>query len=135
LSARESAGPDAVLAFSTGPASTSTTTVRASSSTTTAAEDERPSPQARTVGKGDEPPAGDAPLACIRSYEQGADGYATDTGNGFAGAYQFDRETWQSVGGKGNPADASPAEQDMRAEMLYDRRGLAPWPTPEAMCA
>ena len=30
-------------------------------------------------------PGREALLACIRSYEQGADGYATDTGNGFYG--------------------------------------------------
>ena len=74
-------------------------------------------------------------LACIRAYEQGEDGYATDTGNGYYGAYQFDLPTWQSVGGTGNPAHASPAEQDARAAMLIDRRGLAPWPTPNRRCA
>ncbi len=74
-------------------------------------------------------------LACIRYYEQGEDGYATDTGNGYYGAYQFDMQTWRGVGGSGNPAHASPAEQDMRAQMLLDRRGLAPWPTPARMCA
>jgi hypothetical protein len=79
-------------------------------------------------------------LACIRSYEQndnprkGPTGYASDTGNGYYGAYQFTLGTWQSVGGSGNPAHASPAEQDMRAQMLLDRRGLAPWPTPAKMC-
>ena len=76
----------------------------------------------------------EALLACIRSYEQGAAGYATDTGNGFYGAYQFDLPTWRSVGGSGNPAHASPAEQDMRAGLLIDRRGLQPWPTPSRRC-
>lgn len=101
---------------------------------TTSTVYEPPSPQSRTTGRGNEPPAGDAPLACIRSYEQGKAGYATDTGNGYYGAYQFDLQTWAGVGGAGNPAHASPAEQDMRAQMLYDRRGLAPWPTPAVMC-
>lgn len=73
-------------------------------------------------------------LACIRSYEQGVDGYETDTGNGYYGAYQFDQETWESVGGSGNPAEASVEEQDMRAAELYRQRGLQPWPTPERMC-
>ncbi len=73
-------------------------------------------------------------LACIRSYEQGAAGYATNTGNGYYGAYQFDLATWRSVGGAGLPSDATPAEQDMRAGMLLARRGLAPWPTPAVMC-
>ncbi len=103
-----------------------TRTTRARSAPTTTGY-EPPSPQSRTTGA--------APLACIRRYEQGAAGYATDTGNGFYGAYQFDLATWQSVGGSGNPAHASAAEQDMRAEMLYDRRGLQPWPTPAVMCA
>ncbi len=73
-------------------------------------------------------------LACIRSYEQSADGYATNTGNGYYGAYQFDLPTWYSVGGTGLPSDAEPWEQDMRASLLIDRRGLAPWPTPSRRC-
>jgi len=35
--------------------------------------------------------------------------------------------SWRAVGGTGDPADASPAEQDMRALMLYQRAGFAPW--------
>ena len=73
-------------------------------------------------------------LSCIRSHEQGPAGYATDTGNGFYGAYQFTMSTWRSVGGSGNPADASPAEQDERAWALYERDGLTPWPTPNRLC-
>jgi hypothetical protein len=53
--------------------------------------------------------------------------YAIDTGNGYYGAYQFDLSTWQSVGGSGSPADASPAEQDYRALYLYRMRGWSPW--------
>ena len=34
----------------------------------------------------------------------------------------------QSVGGSGDPAAASPAEQDMRAQMLYEQSGSSPWP-------
>jgi hypothetical protein len=52
----------------------------------------------------------------------------TDTGNGFYGKYQFTLSTWASVGGSGNPAAAPEAEQDMRAAMLYEREGAAPWP-------
>lgn len=43
------------------------------------------------------------------------------------GLFQFDLPTWQSVGGSGNPMDASPEEQLMRAKMLYQKRGLEPW--------
>lgn len=67
------------------------------------------------------------PLAAIRQCESGGN-YATDTGNGFYGAYQFTLGTWASVGGAGNPAAASPAEQDKRAAMLYASRGAQPWP-------
>lgn len=53
--------------------------------------------------------------------------YGTDTGNGYYGAYQFDLETWRSVGGTGLPSEASPAEQDYRAMLLYLSRGWQPW--------
>ncbi|GAA1996644.1 DUF348 domain-containing protein [Nakamurella flavida] len=43
------------------------------------------------------------------------------------GLFQFDLPTWQSVDGVGNPMDASPEEQLMRAKMLYQKRGLEPW--------
>ncbi len=54
--------------------------------------------------------------------------YNIDTGNTFYGAYQFTWETWGTVGGFDNPADAPPAEQDARARLLYARRGSQPWP-------
>ncbi|WP_431873373.1 transglycosylase family protein [Amycolatopsis sacchari] len=53
--------------------------------------------------------------------------YATNTGNGYYGAYQFDLPTWRSVGGQGRPDLASPAEQDYRALYLYRMRGWQPW--------
>jgi hypothetical protein len=53
---------------------------------------------------------------------------AADTGNGFYGKYQFTLQTWASVGGSGNPAQASEAEQDRRAAALYAREGASPWP-------
>lgn len=70
---------------------------------------------------------GGGTLAAIRACESGGN-YGTNTGNGFYGAYQFTQSTWQSVGGSGNPAAASPAEQDKRAAMLYSREGSSPWP-------
>ena len=42
---------------------------------------------------------------------------------GHYGLFQFDYPTWQSVGGHGDPRDASPEEQWTRAYMLYQRRG------------
>lgn len=43
------------------------------------------------------------------------------------GLFQFDLPTWASVGGAGNPGDASPEEQLVRAKLLYQSRGLEPW--------
>jgi murein DD-endopeptidase MepM/ murein hydrolase activator NlpD len=44
------------------------------------------------------------------------------------GLFQFDLQTWRSVGGTGQPINASPAEQLKRAKMLYAQRGSEPWP-------
>jgi peptidoglycan hydrolase-like protein with peptidoglycan-binding domain len=53
--------------------------------------------------------------------------YDINTGNGYYGAYQFDQSTWESVGGTGRPHEATPAEQDYRALILYRERGWEPW--------
>ena len=66
-------------------------------------------------------------LEAIAACESGGNP-STDTGNGFYGKYQFTQETWQSVGGTGNPAAASEAEQDRRAAKLYAESGTSPWP-------
>jgi hypothetical protein len=66
-------------------------------------------------------------LEAIAACESGGNP-GTDTGNGFYGKYQFDLQTWQSVGGSGNPAAASEAEQNRRAAMLYASAGASPWP-------
>lgn len=53
--------------------------------------------------------------------------------NGHFGKWQFAPSTWESVGGTGNPADATEAEQDMRANLLYAQSkketgsGEQPW--------
>lgn len=46
----------------------------------------------------------------------------------YRGLYQFDLRTWRSVGGSGDPARASRAEQTLRAQLLYAERGRQPWP-------
>jgi peptidoglycan hydrolase-like protein with peptidoglycan-binding domain len=66
-------------------------------------------------------------LERIAECESGGDP-TMDTGNGYFGKYQFSRATWRSVGGRGNPARASEAEQDRRAARLYRREGTKPWP-------
>lgn len=47
---------------------------------------------------------------------------------GYYGLFQFDLQTWRSVGGSGSPAKASAGEQLMRAKKLYAQRGASPWP-------
>ena len=69
-----------------------------------------------------------AALASIAACESGGDPGAIGGGGLYRGKYQFDLETWASVGGTGDPAAAPEAEQDMRAAMLYERAGAAPWP-------
>ena len=71
---------------------------------------------------------GSSTLAAIRACESGGDYGAVSSSGTYRGAYQFDDATWQSVGGSGDPAAASPAEQDMRAQMLYEQSGSSPWP-------
>lgn len=46
---------------------------------------------------------------------------------GYYGLYQFSLTTWRSVGGSGNPIDASPAEQLKRAKILYNKAGAGQW--------
>ena len=46
---------------------------------------------------------------------------------GYYGLYQFSLSTWRSVGGSGNPINASPAEQIARAQMLFARGGAGQW--------
>jgi Transglycosylase-like domain/Putative peptidoglycan binding domain len=67
-------------------------------------------------------------LEQIAQCESGGDPTAVSPDGRYHGKYQFSRATWRSVGGVGNPAMASEAEQDRRAAILYERRGGAPWP-------
>jgi uncharacterized protein YabE (DUF348 family) len=47
---------------------------------------------------------------------------------GYYGLYQFSLSTWYSVGGTGNPVDASSEEQTYRAQLLFQSSGSSPWP-------
>lgn len=64
----------------------------------------------------------------IAQCESGGNPRAISSNGLYRGKYQFDRPTWASVGGSGDPAAASEAEQDQRAAILLRRRGTAPWP-------
>ena len=69
-----------------------------------------------------------ATLARIRHCESRGNYSIVSASGRYRGAYQFDRRTWAGVGGSGDPAAASPAEQDMRALILLRQRGTRPWP-------
>ncbi len=67
-------------------------------------------------------------LQAIAACESGGDPRAIGGGGLYRGKYQFSVATWQGVGGSGDPAAASEAEQDLRAAILYERSGPGQWP-------
>lgn len=67
-------------------------------------------------------------LESIALCESGGDPTLVSASGKYRGKYQFDRETWRSVGGKGDPAAAPEAEQDQRAAALMAQRGPSAWP-------
>ncbi len=70
-----------------------------------------------------------AVLEKIAQCESGGNPRAVSPSGQYRGKYQFDRATWRAMGGRGDPAKASEAEQDRRALALYRQRGTAPWPS------
>jgi peptidoglycan hydrolase CwlO-like protein len=101
-----------------------------------------PSPQGQPLPTGlstvaaSPPPQGGsglaAELAALRQCESGGN-YATNTGNGYYGAYQFSLSTWQGLGYSGLPSDAPPAIQDQAAARLEAQGGWGQWPTCSAV--
>jgi Transglycosylase-like domain len=69
-----------------------------------------------------------ATLEAIAACESGGDPTVVSADGSYRGKYQFDFGTWESVGGSGDPAAASEAEQDYRAALLYAQSGSSPWP-------
>jgi hypothetical protein len=69
-----------------------------------------------------------AVLQQIAACESHGDPRAIGGGGAYRGKYQFSFGTWASVGGTGDPARASEAEQDRRAAMLLRRSGSGHWP-------
>ncbi|MFZ0324046.1 MAG: ubiquitin-like domain-containing protein [Actinomycetes bacterium] len=65
--------------------------------------------------------------AALAACESGGNPQAVNPA-GYYGLYQFTLGTWYSVGGTGNPVDASSDEQTYRAQLLYERSGAGPWP-------
>jgi hypothetical protein len=69
-----------------------------------------------------------AVLARIASCESGGNPRSIGGGGQFRGKYQFMTSTWRAMGGHGDPAAASEAEQDYRAALLFVREGPGQWP-------
>lgn len=67
-------------------------------------------------------------LQGVAQCESGGDPTAVSPDGQYRGKYQFDQQTWNSVGGSGDPAAAPEAEQDQRAAQLHAQRGSSPWP-------
>ncbi|MDQ6650654.1 MAG: ubiquitin-like domain-containing protein [Actinomycetota bacterium] len=66
--------------------------------------------------------------AALAQCESGGDPHQLSSGGTYRGLYQFTFGTWASVGGSGDPAQASSAEQTHRAQLLFDSEGRSPWP-------
>jgi hypothetical protein len=69
-----------------------------------------------------------AHLAAIAACESGGNPGAIGGGGQYRGLFQMSYSTWASVGGQGDPAAASVAEQVKRAEILYAQAGPGQWP-------
>jgi len=90
-----------------------------------------PAPPTTTAPVLPAPPKGgpsEGQWAKLRNCESGGNYQAVSKSGKYRGAYQFDFRTWAGLGGAGDPAAASPPEQDSRARQLYSQRGWRPWP-------
>jgi hypothetical protein len=113
-------------ARATAAAGTAASRATAPTATTPPAPAPRPKVVARPSTTGDA--AMDRAWARLVECESGGDYTIVSSTGRYRGAYQFDQRTWESVGGTGDPAAAPPAEQDLRARILYERRGARAWP-------
>lgn len=64
----------------------------------------------------------------IAMCESGGNPHAISPNGEYRGLFQFTYATWASVGGSGDPAQASVAEQFALAAILYQRAGPGQWP-------
>ncbi len=67
-------------------------------------------------------------LESIALCESGGDPTVVSPNGRYRGKYQFTRATWRDMGGSGDPARASEAEQDRLAARLMAQRGPGAWP-------
>jgi hypothetical protein len=67
-------------------------------------------------------------LQRIAQCESGGNPRAVSANGLYRGKYQFSRDTWRRLGGRGDPAAAPEWLQDRMARKLYRQSGNAPWP-------
>lgn len=82
----------------------------------------RPAPPSNT------PSADGLNWPALANCESGGNPRSVSSGGTYRGLYQFTMGTWASVGGSGDPIDASSGEQTYRAQILFKREGTSPWP-------
>lgn len=71
---------------------------------------------------------GDDAFAKLARCESGGN-YATNTGNGYYGAFQYDISTWNNYGGYARADLAPPDVQNNKARETQAARGWSPWPS------
>ena len=114
------------------PAPTTTVTTLPPSTTTTTVA--LPPPTTPPTTSPPPPPPSSAPAAGgdvwweLAGCETGYKYDNPNTGNGYYGYFQFDYDTWQSVGGPGYPHHHSYDTQLIYAKKLQAQRGWSPWP-------
>ena len=88
---------------------------------------QQPAPQTQNVSTSSNSNSG-LNWGALAACESGGNASVVSSNGLYHGLYQFDAQTWQSVGGSGVASDASAAEQTQRAQKLYDSRGSQPRP-------
>jgi peptidoglycan hydrolase-like protein with peptidoglycan-binding domain len=106
-----------------GPATLEALGIQSGSETSTEASESSGSAESKSSGSGST-----SQLERIAQCESGGDPTAVSPDGKYRGKYQFARETWESLGGTGDPADAPEAEQDQRAAQLMETQGPSAWP-------
>lgn len=88
----------------------------------------KPAPTSSSSGSSYGGSTGGLNWGALAKCESGGNPRAVNPSGTYRGLYQFSISTWQSVGGSGDPINASSAEQTARAYILYQRAGRSPWP-------
>lgn len=135
--------PDAttttVAPVTTVPPTTSTTAKPAPKPVTPPAPPKPKPVAAAPVAKADTTPVADSGAKSICAISPGnwctlakceSGDRDVNTGNGFYGFFQFDKQTWKAYGGTTPTAYGAPASEQLRvAQNLYNNRKWQPWPS------